>query len=316
MPRQRGSRLPALAGLVLCALCSAAVGQAAAQSYTYDGEQQQSCVWLAGGRGGEVMQTGEGQACARQPSAAASAAMRAAPVHACLCKRLALAAAAPHRRRQPASPHTLWPPPLPCPLAVRPLRAAAHAAKVTILSALQLNIRDPNCNRFHQHEEYLYISPLNPANSTRRRALRADAGGFDDPFSNDANGLIEVARGSGLSDKYGVFTGDTASVTLDAPLIEDTGAGGLGSVRRHHSRRLHQGSTSPQLISLDVKVRNSGKEIYSGTPLRFRSITYLISMCGWSPSMTREVRVLKGGAWFWGGGHATSCLHARPALCT
>ena len=152
------------------------------------------------------------------------------------------------------------------------------------MSALQLDYRDPDCDRFHLHQEYLYITPTTAASATttrRRLAGSSSSAAADD--EEPEGGWIQVAQGKGLSQRYRILTGDTVAVTLAT-----NSTPGSGGLRRRRGRSL-QGSDTYRLLGLEKIKESRSKEIYSGTPIPLRSITYIVSMCGWQPAITREV---------------------------
>ncbi|KAG2432138.1 hypothetical protein HXX76_009064 [Chlamydomonas incerta] len=184
------------------------------------------------------------------------------------------------------------------------------------MSALTVNVKNPKCNSRHQGRDYLYVSPVNASDAALAPLQVASGPNLQQQLGVATGDLVRVTVA--VSVAAGNSTdGDGAgwSEASYSPPPPD-GSGEAPSGERRRSRRLGaagasvrgsststdgSGSSNTSLLDshltgADLTLLNltllapgdTGKEVYNGSTLYVKSITYIISTCGWSESISPD----------------------------
>ncbi|KAG2439070.1 hypothetical protein HYH02_006597 [Chlamydomonas schloesseri] len=179
------------------------------------------------------------------------------------------------------------------------------------MSALALNVKNPKCNSRHQGRDYLYVSPVNTTDTAFVPVQVASGPNLQQLLGVATGDLVRVTvavpvvASPGSNDTVdGSEGGSWGNGTISSPpLPPPDGARRRGRRLRAAAATLRGSSSSSSVYGRhlatygeDVQLLNltllapgdTGKEVYNGSALYIKSITYIISTCGWSESISAE----------------------------
>ncbi|KAG2439086.1 hypothetical protein HYH02_006611 [Chlamydomonas schloesseri] len=186
-------------------------------------------------------------------------------------------------------------------------------ARATLMSALRVHMKDPRCNRRHVGKDYLYVTATSPDNSSSSYGWLQVASGTNlqeelgintgDVLMLTVRNTTSASASTNSSSASPPPAADSGGAVVSSPLgapspppgaMDSTSSGGANGGRR---RQL----LSPTDLDLDAEdtefltlvnftklSSNTEKEIYNGSAINVKSITYIVSTCGWSAPISAE----------------------------
>ncbi|KAG2432150.1 hypothetical protein HXX76_009073 [Chlamydomonas incerta] len=179
------------------------------------------------------------------------------------------------------------------------------------MSALRVYIKDPKCNRRHLGKDYLYVSATSD-NSTYGWLQVASGTNLQEELGiNTGDVLMLTVRNttssstsansssSGAGDSGGIVSSSPAAPPPPGSPPGSSGDGGGGGGGEGGARRRELLSATNldldaedteflKLVNFTKVSSNTEKEIYNGTTINVKSITYIVSTCGWSAPISAE----------------------------